>query len=151
MNNLIKTFKEGWLDEDPRLVCAVLLAIGVFVTLSILLGRHTRKKNKLKSNAIKNGAVIQGRLCYHYTDRDNKDNTRYYGRYAYAVNGERKEYPVNSSMPLPDTIDLYPKNNSATKFFSDYDRTTNAAIPFNVIVSVAVLIFTLWITGYFSL
>ncbi|MBQ3567014.1 MAG: hypothetical protein IJA12_07535 [Oscillospiraceae bacterium] len=151
MDNLIKTFKEGWLDEDPRIVCAVLLAIGVFVTLSILLGRRTKKKNKLKDNAIKNGTVIQGRLTYHYTDRDNKDNTRYYGRYAYTVNGEKKEYSVNSNIPLPDTIELYPKNSMATKFFSDYDRTTNAAIPLNAIISVAVLIFTLCVTGYFSL
>ncbi len=150
MDNLIETFKEGWLDEDPRLVCAVLLAIAVFITLSILLGRRTKKMQKLKNNAIKNGTVIKGKLTYHHFNRYDKNNTPHYGRYTYTVNGKTKEYPVRSNMPLTDNIDLYPKNKSMTRFFSDFDRTTNAAIPFNAIVSVAVCILTLWITDYIS-
>ena len=151
MDSLTEKFKEGWLDEDPRLICAVLIAIALFITLSILLGRRTKKRQKLKDNAINNGTVIKGTLTYHYYDRDKKDTTPHYGQYTYTVNGEQKKYPVHSDMPLPDTIDLYPKNKSMTRFFSDYDRTTNAAIPLNAIISVAVCILILWLTGYFSI
>lgn len=150
MNEIIENFKKGWLDEDPRLVCATLLAIAVFVTLSILLGRHSKKLKKLKTSAIENNSVVKATLTYqHYSYNDN-DDLPYSGRYTYTVNGKKKKYHINSDLPIPDTLDLYPKNKSKTKFFSDYDRTTNAAIPFNAIVSVAVLIFTLWVTGYIS-
>lgn len=150
MDSMIDNFKKGWLDEDPRLVTAVLLAIAVFIILSILLGKHNKKLTKLKDEAVKNGYTVKAVIKKRYLSHQN-DKLPYSGWYVYSVNGETKEYSVKSHSPLPDSILLYPKNKSMTKFFSDYDRTSNAAIPLNAVVAVAVCIFTLWITGYFSL
>jgi len=149
MDSLIDSFKKGWLDEDPRLVTAVLLAIAVFIILSILLGMHNKKLAKLKDKAVKNEYTVEAVIKKRYHSHQN-DKLPYSGWYAYSVDGETKEYSIKSHSPLPDSILLYPKNKSMTKFFSDYDRTSNAAIPFNAIVSIAVCILTLWITGYFS-
>ena len=150
MNEIIESFKKGWLDEDPRLVAAILLAIAVFIILNILLYRHSKKMNKRKNDAVAKGNVVTAKLrnCYH--DRNSKRNTSYSSWYTYTVNGQTGEYHINTNCKSPDTIELYPKNQEMTKFFSDYDRTTNAAIPFNAVAAIAVCFFTLWISGYIT-
>ena len=40
INELAEKFKEGWLDEDPRLVFAVLTGIAVFILLNIRNSMH---------------------------------------------------------------------------------------------------------------
>ena len=39
MTDLIDKFKEGWLDEDPRVVFAVLAGIATAITLRIPSGK----------------------------------------------------------------------------------------------------------------
>ncbi|MBE6846469.1 MAG: hypothetical protein E7508_12410 [Ruminococcus sp.] len=150
MNELIESFKKGWLDEDPRLVTAILLGIAVFIVLNVLCCRHSKKRNKRKTDAAAKGNVVTAKLrsCYH--DRDSKRNTSYSAWYTYTVKGQTKEYHINTDCKSPDTIELYPKNEEMSKFFSDYDRTTNAAIPFNALVAAAVCFFTLWVSGYIT-
>ena len=46
MTDLIDKFKEGWLDEDPRVVFAVLAGIATFIILNILLGKSKKEAVK---------------------------------------------------------------------------------------------------------
>lgn len=145
-----KTFKEGWLDEDPRIVAASLLGIFTFVILNILLYKSEKRKKKLKQQSIENNTAIEGKVLKHGRFRDSERTWTYYGTYEYTVNGKIKKYRIHSQCHVPNTIKLYPKNSSMTKFFSDYDKLANAAIAFNAIAAIAVCIFTLLLTGYIN-
>ena len=144
---MIENFKNGWLKEDPRVTAGVLLGIAVFITLNILLSRSKKNLKMLKQQAVDNNAVINAKICYRHRKR-NTDDLKYYGRYKYTVNGKEKEYSVYSNYPLPDTIELYPRNKSRTKFFSAYDERSNAAIAANCLAGIAVCFLVLFITGY---
>lgn len=43
MTDLIDKFKEGWLDEDPRMIFAVLAGIATFIILNVLLSKSKKK------------------------------------------------------------------------------------------------------------
>ena len=58
MTDLIDNFKEGWLDEDPRVVFAVLAGIATFIILNILLSKSKKKLLRLKQKPIDNNTVI---------------------------------------------------------------------------------------------
>ena len=150
MDNLIETFKEGWLDEDPRLVFAVLVGIAVFIILNILLGKSKKKLQKLKQQAIDDKAVIVAVIKERYHSHRTNSRYEYRGRYRYFVNGKEKEYTAMSSAPLPDTLELYPKNKAGTKVFSDYDEAQYEGFgcSANAIAGIAVCIFILFVTGY---
>ncbi len=151
LNNLVETFKEGWLDEDPRVVFAVLSGIAVFIFLNILHSRYQKNLQKLKQKAIDDNTVIIARIKSRYRDLvDARSEYNYTGRYRYVVNGEEKKYSVKSSNPLPDTLELYPKNKKGTRVFSDFDynKGFGFGFTFNALVGIAVLIFILFITGY---
>ena len=148
-----ETFKEGWLDEDPRIVAASLLGIFTFIILNILLYKSEKRKKNLKQQSIENNTAIEGRVVDHGKLNDSDDSKRtyyYYGTYEYTVNGKIKKYRIHSESRVPNTIKLYPKNSSMTKFFSDYDKLANAAIAFNALAAIAVCIFTLLLTGYIN-
>ncbi|MGN0613225.1 MAG: hypothetical protein ACI4JB_04925 [Porcipelethomonas sp.] len=148
---LKNNFVNGWLKEDPRIVIASLLGILTVISLFIALRYHCKKIKKLKQTAIKNGTVITAVLKskYHYHGRDRKQS--YSGRYKYTVDGIEREYSIRIENPVPDTIELYPKNSRMTKFFSDYDRTSNADAAFNILAGIAVCVITLLATGYISI
>ncbi|MDO4944769.1 MAG: hypothetical protein Q4E74_06160 [Ruminococcus sp.] len=145
MNELKENFIKGWLEEEPRIVAASLLGILTFVILSVLLYKSEKRKKALKQQAIENKTAIQARIISSHRTHDSETETSYYGTYRYTLNGKDKEYSIHSNYPVPNIIYLYPKNSSATKFFSDYDRTVNAAIAFNVLASIAVHVFVLLI------
>ena len=150
MDNLIETFKEGWLDEDPRVVFAVLSGIVVFIILNILLGKSKKKLKKLKRQAIDNKTVINAAIKSRYHNRDSKSRYEYSGRYRYYVNGKEKEYAAMSTCPLPDTLELYPKNSRGTKVFSEFDEEEGFGVSANAIAGIAVCIFIMYVTGYFN-
>lgn len=151
MSDLKESFKKGWLEEDPRIISACLLGILTFIVLNILLHRSEKRKKQIMKRAIESNTAIEGKLVKHgrYRDHEKKEYD-YYGIYEYSVNGTIKKYEIRSEFHLPDTIKLYPKNRSMTRFFSAYDETTRAAIGFNGLASIAVCIVTLMLTGYFS-
>ncbi len=151
MENLIETFKEGWLEEDPRLVIAVLAGIAVFVILNILLGRSKKNLQKLKQQAIDDKTVIVAKIKSRHHDRHTKSRLEYSGRYRYIIDGKEKEYVAKSSNPLPDTLELYPKNSEGTKIFSEYDEREGFGVSANAVAGIAVCILILLITGYISL
>ena len=146
MEKLIETFKEGWLEEDPRVVFAVLSGIAVFIILNILLSKSKKKLQKLKQIAIENKTVIIANIKSRYHDRESR--MEYSGRYRYIINGTEKEYAVISSSPLPDTLELYPKDSRGTKVFSDYDQREGFGVSANAVAGIAVCIFIMFITGY---
>ncbi|MCI7803784.1 MAG: hypothetical protein MR503_01735 [Oscillospiraceae bacterium] len=151
MTELKENFKKGWLDEDPRLLTAVLLGIGVFIVLNVLLYKSGKRRKQLKQQAIENKTAIEAVLVYRHrkhSGHGTESVTNYYGRYRYTVNGSEKEYSIDTECSLPDRIMLYPKNSSETRFFSDYDRTSNAGVALNALAAIAVCVLTLWITGY---
>ena len=148
MEKLIETFKEGWLEEDPRLVFAVLSAIAVFIILNILHSKYQKNLHKLKQQAIDDKTVIIAKINSRFRDLDSKSRFHYRGRYRYFVNGKEEEYVASDSVPLPDTLELYPKNSTGTKVFSDYDFYEGYAFAINAIASFAVLMFILFATGY---
>lgn len=148
MNELIEKFKEGWLDEDPRVVFAVLSGIAVFIILNILLSKSKKKLKMLKQQAIDNKTVIIANIKSRYHNRDSKSRYEYSGRYRYYVNGKEKEYAAMSTYPLPDTLELYPKNSKGTKVFSDFDEEEGFGVSADGVAGIAVCIFILFITGY---
>lgn len=141
----LKEALKGWRDEDPRFVAASLLGIATFIILSILLYKSQKRKKKLKQQAIDNNTVIEAKLISRHRRHDSDS---YSGTYRYTVNGKTKEYSIDSEFNVPDTIKLYPKNSSITKFFSDYDRTSNAGIAFNALAAIAVHVIVLLVTRY---
>lgn len=153
MTDLKKAFKEGWLEEDPRIVAAALLGIFTFIFLNVLLYKSEKRKKRIIQQARENDTAIEGRLIKHgssYRDLDRGRERYYYGTYEYTVNGAVKKYRIHSKNHLPNTIKLYPKNDSMTKFFSDYDNVTGAAVSLNGVAAIAVCILTLWITEYIN-
>lgn len=112
MEKIIETFKEGWLEEDPRLVFAVLSAIAVFIILNILHSKYQKNLHKLKQQAIDDKTVIIAKIKSRFRDLDSKSRFHYRGRYRYFANGKEEEYVASDSVPLPDTLELYPKNGS---------------------------------------
>ena len=149
MTDLIDKFKEGWLDEDPRVVFAVLAGIATFIILNILLGKSKKKLSGLKQEAIDNNTVLTGRLKSSYHNRRTKSNNDYRGRYTYQTpDGDEREYVVSLSFPPPDKLELYPKNISATKVFSDYDERKGFGVSANAIAGILVCILMLFMTGY---
>ena len=145
MTDLIDKFKEGWLDEDPRVVFAVLAGIATFIILNVLLSKSKKKLLRLKQEAIDNNTVLTGRLKSSYHDRDTKSHNDYRGRY---TDGDEREYVVSLSFPPPDKLELYPKNISATKVFSDYDEREGFGVSANAIAGILVFVLLLFITGY---
>lgn len=152
MADLKKAFKEGWLDEDPRIIAAVLLGFLTFIFLNALLYKSEKRKKQIIQQAFENNTAIEGRLVKHrrYRDFKRKDH-EYYGTYEYSVNGTVKKYRIHSINHLPNTIKLYFKNHSMTKVFSEYDNIKGAAIAFNALAAIAVCIATLLVTGYLSI
>ena len=83
-----------------------------------------------------------------YHDRETKSEFEYRGRYRYVVNGKEKEYTASDSIPLPDTLELYPKSRDGEKVFSDYDFREGYGFAVNALAGIALCILILWITGY---
>ena len=149
MTDLIDKFKKGWLDEDPRVVFAVLAGIATFIILNVLLSKSKKKLLKLKQEAIDSNTVLTGRLRSSYHDRDTKSHNDYRGRYTYQTpDGDEREYVVSLSFPPPDKLELYPKNISATKVFSDYDEREGFGVSANAIAGILVSVLLLFITRY---
>lgn len=148
MDVLIEKFKEGWLNEDPRLVFAVLTGIAVFILLNILHSKSKKKLQKLKGQAIKEKSVINASIKKRYHSRRTNSQYDHRGWYRYVINGEEKEYTACDSAPLPDALQLYPKNSTGTKVFSDYDFREGFGFSANAIAGIGVCIFILFITGY---
>ncbi|MBQ8571953.1 MAG: hypothetical protein IJ451_00635 [Ruminococcus sp.] len=148
MQELIDAFKEGWLEEDPRVVIAVLTSIAVFIALNILHSKYQKNLQKLKQQAINDKTIITAQIKSRYHSHQTKSRFEYKGRYRYIVNGKEKEYAASDSAPLPDTLELYPKNSTGSRVFSDYDFYEGNAFAVNAIASIAVLVAILFLTGY---
>ena len=149
MTDLIDKFKEGWLDEDPRVVFAVLAGIATFIILNILLGKSKKKPSRLKQEAIDNNTVLTGRLKSSYHNRRTKSHNDYRGRYTYQTpDGDEREYVVSLPFPPPDKLELYPKSSSSRKVFSIYYENEGFGVSANAIAGILVCILLLFITGY---
>ncbi len=147
-NELAEKFKEGWLDEDPRLVFSVLAGIAVFILLNVLHGKSKKKLQRLKEQAIEEKRVIAATIKKRYHSHQTKSHYDYRGWYRYVVNGKEKEYTACDYAPLPDKLDLYPKNAAGTKVFSDFDFREGFGFSANAIAGIGVCIFLLFATGY---
>lgn len=148
MSDLKESFEKGWLNEDPRMVAATLSGMFTFVILSILLFKSEKNKKSIKRNSVENGTAVEAKIVSRSSNFNSESERIYYGEYKYRINGKTKRYRIESVNPIPDTILLYPKNKKGTRFFSDYDDIVSAAIAFNVIASIAICVFILWVTGY---
>lgn len=126
-------------------------AIAVFIILNILHSKYQKNLHKLKQQAIDDKTVIIARIKSRRHNRNSKSRFEYRGRYRYTINGEEKEYVASDTVPLPDTLELYPRGSTGTKVFSDYDFYEGSAFAINAIASFALLMFILFATGYFSL
>lgn len=148
MSELIDNFKKGWLDADPRLTAATLLGIFTFVILTVLLHKSEKRRKELKKNAVERSTAITAERISRHNNHGSGTGLQYSGTYRYTVNGAEHEYRISSDRPVPQTITLYPKGDGSDRFFSDYDRTINAGMSFNVLAGIAVCVGTLLLTGY---
>lgn len=131
---------------------AAYLGIFIFVVLNILLYRSEKHKKTLKKQAEENGTYVTAHLSEGFRHRERGDGESYcYGEYKYTANGKEKTYRVHfrNMTFAPDTIRLYPKNREETRFFSDHDNTTAAAIGFNGLAAIAAGILSYMLMQHF--
>lgn len=151
MSDIKEAFEKGWLDEDTGSTVAVLAGVFTFIILSVLLYKSVKNRKRIKQESVENGTAIEAKIVSRSTSFNSKSEQIYYGEYKYQLNGKTKKYRIDSKIPVPDVILLYPKNKKGTRFFSDYDDIVGAAIAFNAIVSIALCVLILVITRYLAI
>lgn len=144
--------ENGWANEDPRVILAIIIGIAVVVIWSIKTHRTIAHRSKVKEDAIKNNQVIKAKIVKHWIERNSKKGKQncYHGVYEYMINGETRKYSIHSDYGIPMIeLNLY-YDESSNKFFSDYDHE-NLSYNVGILLGIAALLLTLFFTGYIGL
>lgn len=145
--------ENGWADEDPRLILAVIVGILVAVIYGIFTHRKIIRRKKQKQQAIELGHIIKAKRVKIYKQSDTTESgaieTHYSGVYEYTVNGKTKRYRVHSDSGLPlIELNLYYADTPA-KVFSDYEHY-QLGYNIGILLGIAAGMLTMYVTGYFS-
>lgn len=145
--------KNGWAQEDPRVILAVV--VGILVTVCWIVRTHRKKKRREqeKKAAIEAGRVIKARRMKISEDIDETDTgTREYtyrGVYEYEVDGQTKRHRVISKRTLPYVFLYLYYTDTPKKVFSDYDNL-ETGYSTACLLGIGALLLTMYLTGYIT-